>query len=163
MWTSLLSPPLCRSLSLIFFGLGRGRWRAQLLIGYEKGLLLLWDVMTKGVLVQFDTSPASVPKCMTWLPDNSMFKTGHDDGKVECWSIKSPTALESKDEDTFEFCEPVTNISAYQNSGTTMLVHDGGKFSLSSVTPDYRSPTHHNLTCIQMRQLVGSDFHVPKI
>ena len=117
---------------------------AQLLIGYEKGLLLLWDVMAKGVLVQFDTSAASVPKCMTWLPDNTMFKTGHDDGKVECWSIKSPTALESEGEDTFEFCEPVTNISAYQNSGTTMLVHDGGELSRSSrssVSPD-RPPTH---------------------
>ena len=139
------APLFCRSLSQIFLGLGRGRSRAQLLIGYEKGLLLLWDVMAKGVLVQFDTSPASVPKCMTWLPDSSMFKTGHDDGKVECWSIKSPTALESKDEDTFEFCEPVTNISAYQNSGTTMLVRDGGELSLSSVSLDHRSPNPSQL------------------
>lgn len=111
----------------------------KLLIGFELGFLVLWDVVAKSILVQYNTATTTVVNCVAWMQDSTMFQAGHIDGKVRCWSTKSPEVLES-DSDVFEFCEPVCFMSNFKHvsNGSTLHVHDGG--------PTPLQPTVHLIT-----------------
>ncbi|XP_043235826.1 syntaxin-binding protein 5-like isoform X4 [Amphibalanus amphitrite] len=60
----------------------------KLLIGFETGLLVLWDLRTKAADVRWQSAEPLRSVC--WLSDGKQFMSSHADGSLCTWSVKTP-------------------------------------------------------------------------
>lgn len=60
----------------------------KLLIGYETGLLTLWDLKSKVAECQFNCKETI--KSVSWHHEGKQFICSHNDGSLTTWNVKSP-------------------------------------------------------------------------
>jgi syntaxin-binding protein 5 len=58
----------------------------QLLIGYESGLVVLWDLKTRTADCRFQGNEPL--RSVAWLSDGKQLVTAHADGSVVTWSSR---------------------------------------------------------------------------
>lgn len=58
----------------------------QLLIGYESGQLVLWDLRNK--IAEFRYQPSEPLKSLSWHHEGKQFMCSHSDGSLTTWSIR---------------------------------------------------------------------------
>eukprot|EP00039_Didymoeca_costata_P008048 m.107341 g.107341 ORF g.107341 m.107341 type:complete len:1195 (-) comp13925_c0_seq1:2739-6323(-) len=95
----------------------------KLLLGYENGHLVLWNLVEKAPIINYDTSSVKDLNCASWHPSGNYFFTGHESGIVRKW-ICDRRNYEEKDED-FSFCEPVTKLKC-SNGKKPVCIYNGG-------------------------------------
>ncbi|CAB4022256.1 syntaxin-binding 5-like, partial, partial [Paramuricea clavata] len=61
----------------------------KLLLGYETGLIVLWDLKSKVVDQRFQ-SPQKSLRSVAWYSDGKQFVSSHQDGSLSVWNIKNP-------------------------------------------------------------------------
>ena len=80
----------------------------QLLMGFESGLVVLWDLKTKTADCRF---PGADPlRSVAWLSDGKQLVTAHGDGSIVTWSSRpSPKPV------------PVSTVYPHGTVGTSQL------------------------------------------
>ncbi|CAG9815268.1 unnamed protein product [Phaedon cochleariae] len=105
---------------------------SKLLIGYESGLVVLWDLRNKMADMRWQTSEL---RSIAWHHEGKQFMCSHADGTLTTWSLKSPIkyvhisqphAKLSKDGKP-EQCKPITKVEwKSSRTGEAYVIFSGG-------------------------------------
>jgi len=103
---------------------------SQLLIGYERGLVVLWDIKEQKNIRNFLASQQLEDLC--WFPadnDRKMFATAHNDGSYMVWDIESGS--KPKKEATTPYgpfpCKRIGKLRFWKNEDEeTLCAFSGG-------------------------------------
>nr|XP_042913181.1 syntaxin-binding protein 5 [Parasteatoda tepidariorum] len=63
----------------------------KLLIGFEKGLVVLWDLRNKAADARFNTTENGMLRSVTWQLEGRQFVCSHSDGSLTTWNVKVPS------------------------------------------------------------------------
>lgn len=100
---------------------------SKLLLGFESGLLILWDYMEKAPVVRYDTQRTGEILCSAWAPNGLTFVTGHGDGMLRTWKEKERKHIVADEDDlAVQLCEPITWVSYFHDGSKPMILHNGG-------------------------------------
>jgi len=133
----------------------------KLLIGYEKGVIVLWDLHRGLPSKNF---PANIQDCqqplesLAWQSDGQKFVSAHSDSSIYYWAI---TNSSSPHEGPTHYygdtgCLSVTKIKWLNTDANPLLIFSGG-------LPEDQEDEHHALTIIQGADHVALDFTSPII
>ncbi|CAD5112112.1 DgyrCDS1353 [Dimorphilus gyrociliatus] len=98
----------------------------NLLIGYERGLVVLYDLENSTPIITYNAEKEL--GCMQWLPKGENFITGHSDGSYSTWTIENNTPLKDKEGVFGPFpCKGILNIIRTEGSDKDcLLIFNGG-------------------------------------
>eukprot|EP01135_Chromosphaera_perkinsii_P005577 Nk52_evm2s353 gene=Nk52_evmTU2s353 len=107
-----------------------------LLIGFEKGVLVLWDVKEKKVCKRFGTGlPTTLPlTSVCWYSDGKQFITSHSTGPMRIWNLKNPEVPEylmhpmPDLDDNTSMLSPVGKVLWVSDKDDAFFIHSGGTF-----------------------------------
>ncbi|XP_037082478.1 syntaxin-binding protein 5-like [Pollicipes pollicipes] len=88
----------------------------KLLIGFETGLLVLWDLRTKAADVRWQA--AEPLRSLSWMGDGKQFVSSHTDGSLHTWHVKTPLRpasvvfphAKTKENGKQEPCKPIQKV-----------------------------------------------------
>jgi len=92
--------------------------RNKLLIGYNRGLMVLWD--REGQRTEQTYISSQELQGFSWHPSGSRFKSAHNDGSLVTWdaSVGGRTPLEEPSTIYGPFpCKPITKIIWKEDKG----------------------------------------------
>eukprot|EP00126_Sphaerothecum_destruens_P007136 Sdes_comp19704_c0_seq1m11626 len=124
----------------------------HLLIGYEKGNLVLWDVKDRKVLKRFGTK-LKTPRPLTsfcWFSDGKQFITSHTSGPMMVWNVKTPDTPENiihpmaDLEESAPRLTPIGKVLWASAKDGDFLIHSGGTFQDAEM--DNVSIKHKNVS-----------------
>ncbi|OQV25726.1 Lethal(2) giant larvae protein-like protein 1 [Hypsibius exemplaris] len=124
----------------------------QLLIGYSKGLVVLWDLKEKRSVHSYWAGQQLESVC--WVGDGSRFVTSHNDGSYVVWDPSKPTeSLEKPNVVYGPFpCKPIPKMLWRTTKGPNpFLILSGGM-------PRSRYGDHQTVTVMQGEKHVVFDF-----
>ncbi|CAH1103906.1 unnamed protein product [Psylliodes chrysocephalus] len=115
---------------------------SKLLIGFESGQVVLWDLRSRMVDMRWLTSEL---RSVTWHHEGKQFMCSHTDGTLTTWSLKSPSkyihisqphAKFTKDGKP-EQCKPITKVEwKTSRTGEAYVIFSGGMpYDQASRTP----------------------------
>jgi lethal(2) giant larvae protein len=90
----------------------------KLLIGYNRGLMVLWD--REGQRTEQTYISSQELQGFSWHPSGSKFKSAHNDGSIVTWdaSVGGRTPLEEPTTIYGPFpCKPITKIVWKEDNG----------------------------------------------
>ncbi|XP_065899647.1 LLGL scribble cell polarity complex component 2-like [Dysidea avara] len=131
----------------------------KLLIGYEKGVIVLWD-LEKGLPSK--NYPSSIAdsmepiECVCWQAEGQKFMSAHTNGGICTWSVSSSSPENGPVKHYGENCEPISNIKWLDSEQNPMLIFCGG-------LPQEHSGDHHAITIMHGVQHVALDFSSPVV
>lgn len=103
---------------------------SKLLILFEKGQVVLWNIVTKeSERFAVDTSAV---KCFSWHSDGKQFMCGHKDGSLSVWNLKKPKEIQQKSmphsPGNSVACRPINHLTWTVNGeGEQMIIFTGGR------------------------------------
>ncbi|XP_054270679.1 syntaxin-binding protein 5-like isoform X9 [Macrosteles quadrilineatus] len=106
---------------------------SKLLIGYESGQLVLWDLRTRTAELRWHS--AEPLKSVTWHHEGKQFMCSHTDGSLTTWNVRAspkplnvsfPHAKTNKD-GKLETCKPIQKVEwKSSRSGEAYVIFSGG-------------------------------------
>ncbi|XP_023311106.1 syntaxin-binding protein 5 isoform X2 [Anoplophora glabripennis] len=115
---------------------------SKLLIGFEIGLVALWDLRNKMVDMRWLTNEL---RSIAWHHEGKQFMCSHTDGTLTTWSLKSPSKYihisqphaKLTKEGKPEQCKPITKVEwKYSRTGEAYVIFSGGMpYDQASRTP----------------------------
>ena len=128
---------------------------SKLLLGFESGLLILWDYMEKAPVVKYDTRRTGEVLCCAWAPDGQTFATGHGDGTLKMWREKERKHLAAGEDDlSCQLCEPISWIASFHDGTKPMFLHNGGATPLDPSIHYFTVAYGNAVTKLEMRDAV---------
>ena len=113
----------------------------MLLIGFEKGVLVLWDVKERKVTKRFGTGlKVTLPlTSVCWFSDGKQFITSHTSGPMRIWNLKTPDVPEylmhpmPDLDDNTSILSPVAKVLWMSDKDDAFFIHSGGTFKDSDM------------------------------
>ncbi|KAF8784439.1 Syntaxin-binding protein 5 like protein [Argiope bruennichi] len=108
----------------------------KLLIGYESGTAVLWDLRNKAADCRFQCS--ELLRSASWHHEGRQFMCSYNDGSLRTWNIKYPSKPESvlyphakttKDKNS-EVCHPITKVEWRTARGSDSFIAFVGGMSV---------------------------------
>ncbi|PAV82434.1 hypothetical protein WR25_27257 [Diploscapter pachys] len=97
----------------------------KLVIAYEKGVVVIWNITTKEV----DRFPLDPPiKCVSWHYDGKKILTGNVDGSICVYNVKKTSEAEQRSTPHGTApCRPITQIEwKHQSESEPFIIYSGG-------------------------------------
>ncbi|XP_019855603.1 PREDICTED: lethal(2) giant larvae protein homolog 2-like [Amphimedon queenslandica] len=126
----------------------------KLLIGYEKGIIVLWDVTQPLPERNFPTTMEEIKQPLTslsWQREGKKFMSAHKDSSLYYWNINSSTPEEGPTKQYGEVCEPIDRIKWLNSTSNPLDIFSGG-------LPSEDKDEHNIVTVIQGTEHVALDF-----
>ncbi|XP_049821636.1 syntaxin-binding protein 5 isoform X2 [Aethina tumida] len=134
---------------------------SKLLIGYETGLVVMWDLRNKVADMRWQTTEL---KSISWHHEGKQFMCSHSDGTLTTWSIKSnakyihisqPHAKMNKDGKP-EQCKAINKVEwKLSKSGEAYVIFSGGMpYDQASRTPSLTVVYSKTTTVLEMEHNV---------
>ncbi|KAK9721997.1 LLGL2 [Popillia japonica] len=134
----------------------------KLLIGYESGQIVLWDMKSKMADMRCHT--AEPLRSIAWHHEGKQFMCSHIDGSLTTWNLKQtnkpvhvsqPHAKTNKD-GKIEQCKPITKVEwKLSKSGEAYLIFSGGMpYDQSGRTPSITVVYSKTTTVLEMEHNV---------
>ncbi|XP_061413551.1 lethal(2) giant larvae protein homolog 1-like isoform X3 [Lethenteron reissneri] len=127
----------------------------RLLVGFSRGLMLLWDQATRRMLRCFPT--AQQLESVTWQRNGTQFVSSHNDGSYRVWHTGSSSAEEEDGEGGHKIpygpypCKAINKIQWLLTRGDPYIVLSGGM-------PRASYGDRHSVTVIHGTRHVAFDF-----
>ncbi|MCP9264101.1 STB5L [Dirofilaria immitis] len=97
---------------------------SKLLLLYEKGMVVLWNLQTKEVDRFISDHPA---RCFAWHHDGRQFMCGTADGFLLIWNTRKPEEYAQKLQPHGQKCSPITQVDwKHSSDGEQLIVFSGG-------------------------------------
>lgn len=100
----------------------------RLLIGYTRGLIVLWDTKTEAALQTYVASQQL--ESLAWRNDGSQFVSAHNDGSYVVWSAGQGGSAEPLEPPNTPYgpypCKAITKIDWAHENGAAWTVFAGG-------------------------------------
>ncbi|RZC34001.1 syntaxin-binding protein 5 [Asbolus verrucosus] len=133
----------------------------QLLIGYESGQIVMWDLRNKMADMRWQTTEL---KSIAWHYEGKQFMCSHADGTLTTWSIKSnakhlyisqPHAKVNKDGKS-EQCKPISKVEwKSSRTGEAYVIFSGGMpYDQAGRTPSITVVHSKTTTVLEMEHNV---------
>ncbi|XP_063909291.1 syntaxin-binding protein 5 isoform X3 [Zophobas morio] len=134
---------------------------SKLLIGYESGQIVLWDLRNKTAEVRWQTTEL---KSIAWHHEGKQFMCSHVDGTLTTWSIKDrtkylcisqPHAKVNKDGKS-EQCKPINKVEwKSSRMGEAYVIFSGGMpYDQAGRTPSITVVHNKTTTVLEMESNV---------
>ncbi|KAK6170712.1 hypothetical protein SNE40_019034 [Patella caerulea] len=136
---------------------------SKLLIGFESGAVVLWDLKTKVAEHRFPTPEAL--RSIAWQHEGKQFMCSHSDGSLTTWGFKTPQkptnimlphAKIGKDGKP-DPCKPITKIDwkSVRNGGEGLIIFSGGmSYDRAGRTPCITVMNGKSTTVLEMEHNV---------
>ncbi|GAB1606340.1 syntaxin-binding protein 5-like, partial [Argonauta hians] len=153
---------------------------SRLLIGFESGIVVVWDLKNKIAELRFSTPEAL--RSLSWWSDGKQFMASHSDGSLTTWNLKAnlkatnvtmPHAKPGKD-GKLEPCKPIKKIEWKSvRGGEPLLIFSGGMpYDKVGRTPSITVMNGKSITVLEMEHNIvdfvvlcetpwQNDFQVP--
>ncbi|XP_014214467.1 syntaxin-binding protein 5-like [Copidosoma floridanum] len=137
---------------------------SKLLIGYETGQIVLWDLKLKAAEFRWQTEEQfGTLKSISWHHEGKQFMCSHNDGSLTTWTLRQakpasvthPHAKNTKDEQP-EPCKPIQKVEwKLSRSGETYVVFSGGlAYETTGRTPSITVVQGKTTTVLEMEHNV---------
>ncbi|XP_044259757.1 syntaxin-binding protein 5 isoform X5 [Tribolium madens] len=134
---------------------------SKLLVGYESGQIVLWDLRNKAAEMRWQTSEL---KSVAWHHEGKQFMCSHADGTLTTWSIKDrtkylcisqPHAKVNKDGKA-EQCKPINKVEwKSSRTGEAYVIFSGGMpYDQAGRTPSITVVHNKTTTVLEMESNV---------
>nr|XP_015840149.1 PREDICTED: syntaxin-binding protein 5 isoform X8 [Tribolium castaneum] len=134
---------------------------SKLLIGYESGQVVLWDLRNKSAEMRWQTAEL---KSVAWHHEGKQFMCSHADGTLTTWSIKDrtkylcisqPHAKLNKDGKA-EQCKPINKVEwKSSRTGEAYVIFSGGMpYDQAGRTPSITVVHNKTTTVLEMESNV---------
>lgn len=131
---------------------------SRLLIGFESGAVVLWDLKSKTAEYRFSTPEAL--RSLSWWSDGKQFMGSHSDGSLTTWNLKTPLkaaniqmphAKIGKDGKP-EPCKPIKKVEWKSvRSGEPLIIFSGGMpYDKVGRTPSITVMNGKSITVLEM-------------
>ncbi|XP_066993628.2 syntaxin-binding protein 5 isoform X1 [Anabrus simplex] len=106
---------------------------SKLLIGYECGQIVLWDLKTRAAELRFQSSEAL--RSISWHHEGKQFMCSHADGSLSTWAVRqSPKPInviqphaKANKEGKLESCKPIQKVEwKSSRTGEPYVIFSGG-------------------------------------
>ncbi|KAK6620679.1 hypothetical protein RUM43_010974 [Polyplax serrata] len=136
---------------------------SKLLIGFESGQIVLWDLRTKAAETRWNGPEAL--KSISWHHEGKQFICSHGDGSLTTWNVRQaakpvsvtfPHAKASKD-GKLETCKPIQKVEwkASRSTGEAYIIFSGGlPHDKAGRTPSISVVHGKTTTVLEMEQNV---------
>ncbi|VDM91356.1 unnamed protein product [Litomosoides sigmodontis] len=105
---------------------------SKLLLLYEKGNVVLWNLQTKEV----DRFISGQARCFAWHHDGRQFMCGTVDGSLLVWNIRKPGECTQKLQPHGQRCSPISQVDwKHSSDGEQLIIFSGGMPEDSGVSP----------------------------
>ncbi|VDM96940.1 unnamed protein product [Thelazia callipaeda] len=105
----------------------------KLLILYEKGTVILWNLQTKEVDRFTSDHPA---RCISWHHNGRQFMCGTADGSLLIWNIKKASEYSQRLQPHGQRCRPITQVDwRHSADGEQLIIFSGGLSQDDGVLP----------------------------
>lgn len=106
---------------------------SKILILFEKGIVVLWNLQTKEV----DRFVSDYPvRSVNWFHDGRQFICGNSDGTLTIWNVKKPNECVQKMSPHGNKCRPVTQVDwSVTGDGEQLIMFSGGMSQEDGVLP----------------------------
>ncbi|XP_052832428.1 syntaxin-binding protein 5 isoform X4 [Octopus bimaculoides] len=153
---------------------------SRLLIGFESGAVVVWDLKNKTAELRFSTPEAL--RSLSWWSDGKQFMGSHSDGSLTTWNLKTnlkatnitmPHAKPGKD-GKLEPCKPIKKIEWKSvRGGEPLIIFSGGMpYDKVGRTPSITVMNGKSITVLEMEHNIvdfvvlcetpwQNDFQVP--
>lgn len=105
----------------------------KILLLFEKGIVVLWNLQTKEV----DRFIANYPvRSVGWFHDGRQFICGNSDGSLSVWNVKKPSQCVQKMTPHGDKCRPITQVDwSVTAEGEQLIMFSGGMSQEDGVLP----------------------------
>uniref|UniRef100_A0A915PQS7 Lethal giant larvae homologue 2 domain-containing protein n=1 Tax=Setaria digitata TaxID=48799 RepID=A0A915PQS7_9BILA len=98
---------------------------SKLLLLYEKGSIVLWNLQTKEASGCFETNHSA--RCFAWHHDGRQFMSGTADGCLLIWNIRKPGEYTQKLQPHGQRCKPISQVDwRHSADGEQLIIFTGG-------------------------------------
>ncbi|VDK77494.1 unnamed protein product [Onchocerca ochengi] len=105
----------------------------KLLLLYEKGTVVLWNLQTKEADRFISDHPS---RCIAWHHDGRQFMCGTADGSLLIWNVRKPGECTQKLQPHGQNCSPITQIDwKHSADGEQLIIFSGGMSQEDGVLP----------------------------
>jgi len=95
-----------------------------ILIGYQRGLIALYDESNKTMQNCFPSDKSL--ECLCWNSNGIEFMSAHCDGFISNWNVQSTTAIDSHAPYGPFPCKPITKLSCKTSKSHALTIFTGG-------------------------------------
>ncbi|KAL3997357.1 LLGL2 family protein [Acanthocheilonema viteae] len=106
---------------------------SKLLLLYEKGNVVLWNLQTKEANRFISDPPA---RCFAWHHDGRQFMCGTADGSLLIWNVRKPGEYVQKLQPHGQKCNPINQVDwKHLANGEQLIIFSGGMLEEDGVLP----------------------------
>ncbi|EFO24863.2 hypothetical protein LOAG_03620 [Loa loa] len=106
---------------------------SKLLLLYEKGSIVLWNLQTREADRFISDYPA---RCFAWHHDGRQFMCGTADGSLLVWNIRKPGEYAQKLQPHGQKCNPINQVDwKHSADGEQLIIFSGGMSQEDNVLP----------------------------
>ncbi|XP_055888508.1 syntaxin-binding protein 5-like isoform X1 [Biomphalaria glabrata] len=130
----------------------------KLLIGFETGAIVFWDLRTKSAEYRYNSHEAL--RSISWHNEGKQFMCSHTDGSLSTWNVKMPqrpvsvTSPHAKigPEGKPDLCKPINKVEWRANrSGDSVVIFSGGmSYDRACRTPTITVMAGKSTTVLEM-------------
>ncbi|XP_025098428.1 syntaxin-binding protein 5-like isoform X3 [Pomacea canaliculata] len=134
----------------------------KLLIGFESGAIVMWDLRSKSADCRF-SSPEAL-RSIAWHHEGKQFICSHSDGSLSTWNVKAPHKAASilmphakiGADGKPDPCKPIAKVAWKSvRNGEDMIIFSGGmSYDRSGRTPSITVMTGKSTTVLEMEHSV---------
>ncbi|CAG5117349.1 unnamed protein product, partial [Candidula unifasciata] len=135
---------------------------SKLLIGFESGAIVLWDLKTKSAEYRYSSQEAL--RSISWHNEGKQFMCSHSDGSLSTWNVRTPQRpisvilphAKSGAEDTLEVCKPIAKVEwRSTHTGEPVIIFSGGlSYDKGGRTPCLTVMAGKNTTVLEMEHII---------
>ncbi|KAH9491383.1 Syntaxin-binding protein 5-like, partial [Bulinus truncatus] len=130
----------------------------KLLIGFESGAIVFWDLRTKSAEYRYNSQEAL--RSISWHNEGKQFMCSHTDGSLSTWNVKSPqrpvsvTSPHAKmgQDGKPDLCKPINKVEWRAcRSGDSVVIFSGGmSYDRACRTPTITVMAGKSTTVLEM-------------
>ncbi|CAG5115214.1 unnamed protein product, partial [Candidula unifasciata] len=134
----------------------------KLLIGFESGAIVFWDLKTKSAEFRYNSQEAL--RSISWHNEGKQFMCSHSDGSLSTWNVRSPlrpvsvTSPHAKigADGRLEMCKPIAKVEwRSTRTGEAVVIFSGGmSYDRAARTPSITVMAGKSITVLEMEHNV---------
>ncbi|XP_059141992.1 syntaxin-binding protein 5-like isoform X2 [Physella acuta] len=134
----------------------------KLLIGFESGAIVFWDLRTKSAEYRYNSQEAL--RSISWHNEGKQFMCSHTDGSLSTWNVKTPqrpvsiTSPHAKigPDGKPDLCKPITKVEwRCTKTGESIVIFSGGmSYDRAGRTPTITVMAGKSTTVLEMEHNV---------
>ncbi|BFZ24771.1 hypothetical protein BsWGS_27811 [Bradybaena similaris] len=134
----------------------------KLLIGFESGAIVFWDLKTKSAEFRYNSQEAL--RSISWHNEGKQFMCSHSDGSLSTWNVRTPqrpvsvTSPHAKigSDGKWEMCKPIAKVEwRSTRTGESVVIFSGGmSYDRAARTPSITVMSGKSITVLEMEHNV---------